>query len=625
MKHLLILSTLLISTICPAATLEITKTPDTLPRNIAQGEYSPMIELAFEGLASEQHILKIWLLSRGSWHCASSPWCESTYVIENSSGLTPDGKIQIVEDIDIYDYASLDIVARLYNASASEVAWDEHYISGVSNRPPVLNSIPDQHIAAGETVSFQAAGNDPDGDSVSYSASNLPDGATITQEGLFIWSPESQGEQTIIVHADDGQTYDSQKVKINVSPMEIPEILSVNYPECGSTGHLTGVVSEVGNYEDYAIITYIFIDGYGWVIKPTFEAPKTPIQADGTFEVNINTGGLDDLSQIVYVGVCRQDAEIPTVAGGDLPEDIPALTSLKQSRDISSCHRLIEWSGHTWWVKTSRGGTLGPGSNVFSDSSQAVFVDADNHLHLKIINVDGVWQCSEIVSLETFGYGLYEFELEQGPVLDKNAVFGFFTWENDVPEEYNREIDIEFSQWGIDDGINSQYVVQPWQDDANIFKFNFPINEDGSIHRFYWQPDLIKFQSIFCSNESETSGNIMTEWLYAGGNIPTTSKENLRLNFWIIDGETAPSNGQEQEIIIKSFKYRYSDDLTGDIDTDGDIDGQDLFFFSSAYGLDETHPDYNSAADVYPDGKIDEHDLGLFVEYFGDGPQITDN
>ena len=576
-----------------------------------------MIELSFKGLASQQHMLKIWLLSRGSWFCASSQWCESTYIIDNSDGQTPDGKIQIVEDIDIYDYANLDIVARLYNASGSQVAWDEHYISGVSNRPPVLINIPDQQIHIGETVSFQATGNDPDADNLTFSASNLPDGASFTQEGRFIWSPESEGEQTIIIHADDGQTYDSQKVKIHVTPMEIPEILSVNYPECSSTDKLTGVVSQVDNYEDYAIITYIFVDGYGWVTKPTFAAPKTSIQSDGTFEVNINTGGLDNLSQIVYIGVCRQDADIPTVAGGNLPGDIPALTSLKQSRDISSCHRTIEWSGHTWWVKTSRGGTLGPGSNVFSDSPQSVFVDTDNNLHLKIINTDGVWQCSEIVSLETFGYGLYEFELEQGPVLDKNVVFGFFTWENDVLGEYNREIDIELSQWGIDNAVNGQYVVQPWQDEANIFKFDFPINEEVSIHRFYWQSDLIKFQSIFCSNDSENFGNIMSEWLYTGENIPTTSRENLRLNFWIIDEEAAPSNDQEQEIIIKSFRYRHSDDLTGDIDTDGDIDGQDLFVLCSAYGLDETHPDFTSDADLYPDGRIDERDLGIFHQYFG--------
>lgn len=621
MKKLLILLMLSMSTVCSAETLTITGTPDSLPQDLPLGSYSPMLEISYEGLTAQQYTLKVWLLNRGPWYCASTQWCESTYAIDNSDGLSPNGKFQIVKNMDVYNYSQLDWVARLYNASSSQVAWDENYLSGVSNRPPVLANIPDKHLLAGDTVTFQTTSSDPEGNSVTFSASNLPDGATITPEGLFSWSPAEEGEYTIIFHADDGLTYDSQEVRIDVGPMEIPEISLTSYPECGGTANIRGVVSGTDNYEEYMVITYIFIGGYGWITKPYFAAPKTPIQEDGTFEVDITTGGIDDLAEIIYVGVCRHDADIPIVAGGDLPENIPVLDSLKQKRGMEPCHRVIEWSGHSWWVKNSRGGELGPGPNVFGDSPQNVFVDTSGNLHLKIINVGGVWQCSEIVSLDTFGYGLYEFELNSSPVLDKNIVFGFFTWENDAPEEYNREIDIEFSKWALDEGENSQYVVQPWQDEANIFKFDLPIVEESSIHRFYWQPELIKFQSFFCSEGSLKSGDIIADWLFTGENIPTTSEENVRLNLWIIDEQTAPSNAQEQEIIVKSFRYRYSEELTGDIDVDSDIDGRDLAIFSATYGFGEGHPEYNSKADLYPDGYIDERDLVIFLQYYG---QILD-
>ena len=58
-------------------------------------------------------------------------------------------------------------------------------------------------------------------------------------------------------------------------------------------------------------------------------------------------------------------------------------------------------------------------------------------------------------------------------------------------------------------------------------------------------------------------------------------------------------------------------ELTGDFDLDGDIDGLDLSVFSATYGLNQGHPEYNSKADLYPDGHIDERDLGIFLQYFG--------
>ncbi|MBL0732425.1 MAG: hypothetical protein JJW03_06210 [Desulfosarcina sp.] len=89
------------------------------------------------------------------------------------------------------------------------------------------------------------------------------------------------------------------------------------------------------------------------------------------------------------------------------------------------------------------------------------------------------------------------------------------------------------------------------------------------------------------------------------------------MNLWIIDEHTAPSNAQEQEIIVKSFRYRYLGELTGDVDVDGDIDGRDLAMFSATYGFGEGHPEYNSKADLYPNGYINERDLVIFLQYYG--------
>lgn len=48
-----------------------------------------------------------------------------------------------------------------------------------TNRPPVLNAIPNQSNFEGAVVSLTVSATDPDGDAVTYSAENLPNGLTI--------------------------------------------------------------------------------------------------------------------------------------------------------------------------------------------------------------------------------------------------------------------------------------------------------------------------------------------------------------------------------------------------------------------------------------------------------------
>ncbi len=60
------------------------------------------------------------------------------------------------------------------------------------NRPPVLNAIGNKTVVEGELLSFTVSATDPDGDSLTYSVSNLPSGAAFdpaTQ--TFNWTPDS--------------------------------------------------------------------------------------------------------------------------------------------------------------------------------------------------------------------------------------------------------------------------------------------------------------------------------------------------------------------------------------------------------------------------------------------------
>ncbi len=82
-----------------------------------------------------------------------------------------------------------------------------------TNRPPVLNPIPDQATNEGVLLTFTVTASDPDGDTITYSAalsggSSLPEGATLdANTGVFNWIPDNTqvGPYPIIFMATDSK------------------------------------------------------------------------------------------------------------------------------------------------------------------------------------------------------------------------------------------------------------------------------------------------------------------------------------------------------------------------------------------------------------------------------------
>jgi hypothetical protein len=75
-------------------------------------------------------------------------------------------------------------------------------ITGVaaSNSPPVLPSIADKTIIEGNLLTFTNTASDPDLNPLAYSLLNAPSGATVTNNGVFVWTPgEPQGPGTNIM------------------------------------------------------------------------------------------------------------------------------------------------------------------------------------------------------------------------------------------------------------------------------------------------------------------------------------------------------------------------------------------------------------------------------------------
>jgi hypothetical protein len=212
--------------------------------------------------------------------------------------------------------------------------------------------------------------------------------------------------------------------------------------------------------------------------------------------------------------------------------------------------RQIVFSGYIWSVKTSSG-RVGPGPNYFSDATDSVWVDTAGRLHMKIRKVKNKWYCSEVILNQNLGYGTYRFYLEtQVDAIDRNAVLGLFTW-SDAPDYNHREIDIEFSRWGVANNQNAQYVVQPYNVAQNIHRFTWPAGANQSMQSFRWQSASVFCQSIKGFSLPPAPADILQQWTFNSG-IPVPGNENPRINLWLNNGR-APSTALE--VIINRFEF----------------------------------------------------------------------
>jgi hypothetical protein len=186
-----------------------------------------------------------------------------------------------------------------------------------------------------------------------------------------------------------------------------------------------------------------------------------------------------------------------------------------------------------------------------------VWVDGTASLHLKITQNEGKWQCAEVVSKDSFGFGTYRFHVST-PLsqLDQNITLGLFTW-SDSPVYAHREIDVECGKWGrATDTNNAQFVVQPYAPPGRLIRYPVPENMEGVVYSFLWQSNSVSFK---CAEDNaathpSSSPGVIREWDFSEGHIPQAGRENARMNLWLSVGRT-PQDTNHTEIVISKFEF----------------------------------------------------------------------
>jgi C1A family cysteine protease/PKD repeat protein len=96
------------------------------------------------------------------------------------------------------------------------------------NTAPALDTIGNKEVSSGMTLTFSISGSDADGDTLTYSVSNLPSGATFdATTQTFSWTPNRMGTyKNIKFLVSDGQLTDFENITITVSKANHLPILS---------------------------------------------------------------------------------------------------------------------------------------------------------------------------------------------------------------------------------------------------------------------------------------------------------------------------------------------------------------------------------------------------------------
>jgi hypothetical protein len=189
---------------------------------------------------------------------------------------------------------------------------------GNVNRPPVLNPIGAKTVDEGALLEFAITATDPDGDNLTYAASNLPTGADFNAAAqTFSWIPGygAAGNYTVtFTVTDDGTPIqsDSEQVTMTVGNVNRPPVLNPIGAKTVDEGalleftitasdpdgdNLTYSASNLPTGANFnaAAQTFSWTPGYGaagnYTVTFTVTDDGTPIQSDSeqvTISVNVS-------------------------------------------------------------------------------------------------------------------------------------------------------------------------------------------------------------------------------------------------------------------------------------------------------------------------------------------------
>lgn len=248
----------------------------------------------------------------------------------------------------------------------------------------------------------------------------------------------------------------------------------------------------------------------------------------------------------VLFSACNKESTLKV----DKTSDVAVNSSKKNL--VQATSSTINFSGYTWKVKQPTG-TQGPHNNYWSADN--VWVDSSGRLHLRVRKnpSNNRWECAEVQSTNTFGYGTYQWKIVGAlDVIDKNIVFGLFNYSGNDGHD---EMDIEFSRWGYPNANMLNYSI--WPATGNnvpyvTYNQSFSLNGTYTTHRFKRTSTSVEFKSL--NGFQDGNNNLFASKTWSTPTSISTLAMPVFMNLWLFNTQP-PSNGQDLELIISEFKF----------------------------------------------------------------------
>ncbi|MDI6787690.1 MAG: fibronectin type III domain-containing protein, partial [Planctomycetota bacterium] len=195
------------------------------------------------------------------------------------------------------------------NTSLGTTSGDIWLFTTVLNQAPSLTSPGNQIVNEGQLLTLILSGTDPDGQTLTYSAFNLPTGASFNPDTrTFTWTPSYDGAGTysdIKFKVTDGELFSEVAITVFVQDMPIPALASSPDPAQGSINVITttqlswSAASGATSYDIYFGTTFT-----GWSpvanITSTLYAPPSTLNYGKTYfwridpknNIGTNTGDI---------------------------------------------------------------------------------------------------------------------------------------------------------------------------------------------------------------------------------------------------------------------------------------------------------------------------------------------
>jgi hypothetical protein len=293
----------------------------------------------------------------------------------------------------------------------------------------------------------------------------------------------------------------------------------------------------IGGKSGQKIVLYAKSDS--WWIQPLDTKPLTAIEPNATWR-NSTHPGTD------YAALLVEPGYVPPPVAREMPHTGGSVIAVAVAKGAGAPpaippSKVIRFSGYNWEVRgipSERGGKISPydPANVWTDEK--------GFLHLKTTQKGNEWTNAEVTLSVSLGRGLYRFTVGDVSHLDPAVAMSLFTWDNLAVDQHHREIDIDVSRWGDPTVKNGQYVVQPFDEPANVVRFEAPAGR--LTYSFDWEPGKVFFKTV--SGSRTVAGHEFTS------GVPSPGGESVKMVLYVFTySRVLPRSGSE--VVIEKFEY----------------------------------------------------------------------